>query len=365
MTSSNEASVRSAAPRRRGGGSTVGWVLALLAVGGLGVVFGRWAFVPPAVDTAVAEPASVVVSELTVGTSVPLIVVGAWDFAPFGVGASMGTLTALNVADGDLVEAGQTLFTVDLRPVVAAVGDTPAFRDLAQGATGADVTQLQQFLIDAGFLRGEPDGRFRASTVAAVREWQRELGVARDGVVRAGDLLFTSELPARVRVAEGFAAGSRLHPGDVVLSVLSPEPRFEAMIQNIPGGPVTNPGLPVVVTFDGVEVEAVVAAVREGMGGTVWELRRGDGSPVCGERCELVPMDQAEAVFTSRQITIPSVTGPGLPAAAIWFTPGGDAFVRTPEGQELPVTVLGQGGGQFVLDGVSIGTVVVLAEQQG
>lgn len=348
-------------PGRRGRLGPVLWAVALVAAVGLGVVFGRWTFVPPQLQAATDDPATVDVTEMTVGRSVPLAVSAAWEARPFGVGAASGVLTSVEVADGETVGAGDRVYSVDMRPVVAAVGEVPAFRDLAQGARGADVAQVQQLLIDAGFMTGSGDGVFGPGTTRAVRAWQGSLGVDKDGVVRAGDVVFATRLPATVQVAEEIAVGARLGPGDVVLSVLDGAPEFVA---TIPTGSSADPSLAIEVTFDGETVEAVVAGSRNDMSGnTIWTLTRADGTAVCADQCDEVPLDQADAVYPARQVLIPEVTGPGVPAAAVWFTAGGDPYVVLTDGTEVPVTILGQGQGSVVLDGVETGTTVVLADE--
>jgi peptidoglycan hydrolase-like protein with peptidoglycan-binding domain len=337
------------------------WVLAQVVAAGLGTLFGSWAFGTPHVPEATDTPATFVVTEMTVGRSVPLAVSAAWDAHTFGVGASSGVLTSVNVDDGETVHTGNLLFTVDLRPVVAAVGDVPAFRDLSQGSRGADVAQVQRLLIDTGFLSGTADGDFGRATAAAARAWQASLGVDKDGVVRAGDIVFAARLPARVRVAAEITVGTRLNPGDVVLSVLDGEPKFVA---TIPSGASADSLLPIEITFGGRTVTAVVTESRDDQSGnSIWTLRRADGTSLCSDRCDEVPLDQRDAVFPARQVIIPEVTGPGVPAAAVWFTASGDPYVVLPDGTQTPVIILGQGQGGVVLDGVEVGTTVVLADQ--
>lgn len=339
------------------------WALALVVAAGLGTLFGSWAFGTPRVDEAADAPATVVVTEMTVGRSIPLAVSASWETRPFGVGAASGVLTTLDVEDGATVHAADRLYSVDLRPVVAAVGDVPAFRDLAQGSRGADVAQVQRLLIEQGFLAGTADGDFGSATARAVRAWQAGLGVEKDGVVRAGDVVFAATLPARVRVADETEVGMRLNPGDVVLSVLDGDPAFVATILQDAS---VDASLPVEVTFGGETVAAIVAASRDGQSGTtLWTLTRADGTPVCAERCDEVPLDQEDAVFPARQVIAPEVTGPGVPAAAVWFTASGDPYVVLSDGTQLPVTILGEGQGGVVLDGVEAGTTVLLADQTG
>ena len=335
------------------------WLLATAVALVVGFVCGRWAFAPPAATVEAAVPATVAVSEMTVGTSVPVAVSAAWSAEPFGVGAAGGTLTSVEVADGDTVQAGQRLYTVDLRPVVAGVGTVPAFRDLAKGDSGADVAQLQLLLAAAGHYKGEITGKFASSTRDAVKAWQKDLGVTADGVVRAGDVVYAERLPARVRIATDMAVGRRLAPGDVVLSVLSGAPEFVATVQPERKVDAT---LPIEVTFDSASVQAVVKGTRQDKAGnTLLILAQADGAPVCGAGCDLVPLDERQAIFPARQVVIPEVTGPGVPAAAVWFNAAGEPYLVAPDGGELPVTIVGQGQGRVVLDGVDVGTVVVLA----
>ncbi|ACZ32175.1 Peptidoglycan-binding domain 1 protein [Xylanimonas cellulosilytica DSM 15894] len=337
------------------------WAAAVVVAAGLGVVFGRWAFVAPQVEETTNVPATVTVAQMTVGRSLPVAVSAVWDAQPFGVGAAVGVLTSVDVADGATVSVGDRLYTVDLRPVIAAVGTVPAFRDLSQGMKGEDVAQLQRFLVDAGYLKGRADGDFGAATTVAVRAWQRILDVERDGVVRAGGIVFASALPARVQVADGFDVGTRVADGDAVLSVLDAQPAF---IATVPSGFSVDATLPIEVTFDGETVTTVVAGSRDDQSGNrILTLTRQDGSSVCADRCDLVPLDEAAAVFDARQVLAPEVTGPGVPAAAVWFEAGGEAYVVLPDGTKTPVTILGQGQGSVVLDGIEVGAVVVLADQ--
>lgn len=338
------------------------WVLALVVALALGLIFGRWAFAPPHVDEAADAPATVEVADTTVGQSMPVAVSATWVARPFGVGAASGVLTSLDVADGDTVSVGDRLYSVDLRPVVAAVGTVPAFRDLSQGDHGADVAQVQRFLIDLGYLDGSADGDFGPVTKQAVRAWQAKLGVEKDGIVRASDIVFAARLPARVRVADDVQVGKRLSPGDVVLSVLDGEPAF---IATIPSGSTYDPSLPIEVTFGDETVQTVVASSQvDQSNNTMLTLTRQDGTSICADQCDQVSLNPAEAVYAAQQILIPAVTGPGVPAAAVWFTAAGDAYVVLTDGTHVPVTIVGQGQGSVVLAGVKDGTTVILAGAQ-
>ena len=87
-------------------------------------------------------------------------------------------------------------------------------------ADGADVRQLEQALTDLGHTAGldlTVDEDWTSVTTAAVRRWQKSLGVAQTGTVRLGDVLFT---PQDVRVDEHLAdLGALVEPGAPVLAV--------------------------------------------------------------------------------------------------------------------------------------------------
>ena len=68
-----------------------------------------------------------------------------------------------------------------------------------QGSRGADATLLQQRLIDLGYLSGKADGLFGTSSVAALREFQRQNGLDDDGAAGAAtcQVLFSYDALAK------------------------------------------------------------------------------------------------------------------------------------------------------------------------
>lgn len=121
---------------------------------------------------------------------------------------------------GTTVGQGDVLFDLDLQPTVLVHGDIPAFRDLDVDADpGADVTQLEQALVDLGF--GESltvDDDFTDATAEAVTDWEESLGRADpDGVVTLGDVVFA---PTDLRIDEVSAdTGTQVPAGDDVVQV--------------------------------------------------------------------------------------------------------------------------------------------------
>ena len=113
---------------------------------------------------------------------------------------SPGTVTWLPVV-GQVIAQGQPLYRVDGAAVELFYGSTPAYRDLAEGMRGADVSELKAGLVALGYATAaqiDPSSDYYGSgTAAAVERLQKQLGVTRDGTLHLGQLVF---LPAALRV---------------------------------------------------------------------------------------------------------------------------------------------------------------------
>ncbi len=134
-------------------------------------------------------------------------------------GEGSGTLTWLP-RPGRVVEQGQALYRVDNGlPVVLLYGRVPAWRALAEGATGADVSQLNRDLVTLG------DGSRPQITAMG---WDYYSWATADGVL---------QLEARLGVAD--PPGS-LAPGQVVFA---PAALRVAAVTGRLGGPAAGPVL--------------------------------------------------------------------------------------------------------------------------
>ena len=134
-------------------------------------------------------------------------------------GHGPGTVTAVP-APGTVVERGQSLYSVDNRPVSLLYGDLPAWRRLAAGmADGPDVKQLEANLVALGHATEADlavDEKFTTATTAAVKRWQRSLALEETGVVELGQAVF---LPGAFRVATvEVEKGTSAPPGSPVLT---------------------------------------------------------------------------------------------------------------------------------------------------
>lgn len=232
----------------------------VIAVITLVVVLQPWR--APASDPASAEEPATVVAEKTSLTS-SLVLNGALSYGDdVALPGRGGTVTALPTA-GDEVAVGQSLYEVDGRPVIAVRGTRPFWRSFEQGMTdGPDITQLEQALVDLGFGSAVTvDAKFTWATSAAVKAWQKSLGLERTGSVALGDIVAVDS--ASVRVASVTATlgdeamQSPLSYTATVLQVTADLTDAQAR-EIVPATPVT------VRLPDGTELTGVITAIDPG-----------------------------------------------------------------------------------------------------
>ncbi|GAA1282139.1 peptidoglycan-binding protein [Planotetraspora silvatica] len=111
---------------------------------------------------------------------------------------------------GDVIRRGRPIYRVDDRPVVLMYGAVAAYRTLGPGAVGTDVRQLEDNLRALGYGGFTVDKTYTALTAAAVRRWQKDLGLPRTGQVEQGRVLFA---PSTIRV-DAVTAGVNQSTGD-------------------------------------------------------------------------------------------------------------------------------------------------------
>ncbi len=146
-----------------------------------------------------------------------------------GSGAGSGTFTSLP-AVGAMVRQGQVLYAVSGDPVVLLYGTTPAYRDLAEGDTGPDVTELNTDLVTLGYLTAanlgaRPGwGYYGGETAYGVQLLEQHLGMTQTGSLDLGEAVF---LPGAIEVT-GYGTdavlGGAATTGSVVLTASSTTP---------------------------------------------------------------------------------------------------------------------------------------------
>jgi hypothetical protein len=145
------------------------------------------------------------------------------DGSPYSViNQAQGTYTELPGL-GRVISQGHVLYRVNDRPVVLLRGSTPAYRTLSAGVSGPDVAELNADLVALGYAtraqRHPRSAFFGAATTTAVEKLQAALGVARNGSLALGQVVFE---PTAVRVTSVSAQlGGRTQPGETVMQATS------------------------------------------------------------------------------------------------------------------------------------------------
>jgi hypothetical protein len=129
-----------------------------------------------------------------------------------------------------VVRQGQAIYQVSGAPVVLLYGRIPAWRDLAEGMTGPDVTELNAALAKLGYASPSALGPrsgwdyFGAETAYAVGLLQTHLGLTVTGTLPLGQVVF---LPGAARIT-GLGAttvlGAAAAPGTAVMTATSTRP---------------------------------------------------------------------------------------------------------------------------------------------
>ncbi len=336
-------------------------VLTAFAAGWWGT---RQALFPSPSPLAVPEPLTYAVVPGEVGRSLTFAAVAEWELSEAARNAASGTVTSVEIIDGTEVGPGQVLYRMDLRPVVVARGEIPAFRDLTTGLEGPDVAQLQGLLAELGFYQGPVDGRYGSETAGAVGAWQKSLGNKSDGVVRRGDLVFLPELPARVALGEGIEVGAPLSGGELAVLRVAEQPSFTIPL-SVEQRSLVPLSAHVLISHPGGQWEGEIASARETTEGQLDLVLVGKGGgSVCGEACPgLVPVGE-RIDFPVEVVVIPRTQGPVVPVAALQAEAGGRLTVRLLGGEVVEVEVLAASGGLAVVQGLEVGDVIVLPVTQ-
>jgi peptidoglycan hydrolase-like protein with peptidoglycan-binding domain len=155
------------------------------------------------------------------------------------LGADAGTLASLHATEanpgttytwlpggGDVIKEDQPVYSLSNEPVPLLYSPIPAYRAFYVGMSdGTDVGELTHDLIALGYGDGlaQTDG-YSAATAAAVKRWQRSLGLPATGQILLGEVVFepgpirvTSVTPTAGESVGGGAAGG----GGTVLSAAS------------------------------------------------------------------------------------------------------------------------------------------------
>jgi len=183
-----------------------------------------------------------------------------------GSGSGGGTFTSLP-AVGQVVRQGRVLYAVSGDPVMLLYGATPAYRDLAEGDTGPDVTELNTDLVKLGYLTAADLGArsgwdyYSAETGYGVELLQEHLGETGTGSLDLGQAVF---LPGAIEVTgygTNVVLGGMATAGAVVLTASSTTPQVTIDLDAADQSEV-RAGEPVSVTLpSGATTPGVVSSV--------------------------------------------------------------------------------------------------------
>jgi hypothetical protein len=144
-------------------------------------------------------PATAAVTRQDIAATMPVTATLGYAGSYQVTGAGAGTLTWLPPA-GQVIRQGQVLYRVDdASPVVLLYGSVPAWRTLAAGSTGQDVSQLNHDLADLGYaahadIVSAGWDYYSWETADAVQRLEAHLGVSGPpGSLALGQVVFEPE----------------------------------------------------------------------------------------------------------------------------------------------------------------------------
>jgi hypothetical protein len=182
------------------------------------------------------------------------------------VNQAQGTITGLPEV-GSVVNQGQVLYQVSGSPVVLLYGPVPAYRDLAEGMTGTDVTELNADLVRLHYATAAEVGArsdwdyFSAATASALEGLQAHLGVTQTGTLSLGQAVFLPSAALITGLGTDITSGATATPGSVVLTASSTMPVVTIALDAAQQSEV-KAGEPVSITLpDGATTPGVVSVV--------------------------------------------------------------------------------------------------------
>jgi hypothetical protein len=143
--------------------------------------------------------------------------------------AGSGTFTWLPQT-GQVIRQGQRIYTVSGSPVVLLYGSVPSYRDLSEGLTGPDVTELNRDLVKLGYATSAALGPrsgwdyYSAGTAYAVGLLQTRLGLTVTGTLPLGQAALLPGPALVTGLGTSTVLGGPATSGSVVLTATSITP---------------------------------------------------------------------------------------------------------------------------------------------
>lgn len=320
--------------------------------GAAGLWAGRVATTPQSSIPSVASEITLAeVREASVGRTLPYGVTVTQRTKALARNAIPGVV--VSVSPGEL-DQGDTAYVVAGVPVRVVVGNQPFYRPLTLGDRGVDVKQLEAALVKLDML-ASADTTFDGSTAAAVRAWQRVLGIPRTGSVALGELVSVPNLPAAITVGKDVSPGAVLSGGEESVLTTVGDRVFALELSPDQVRQVPNDAQVQVTFKERVWSARIVDSVSDTESGATRLVLAGpDGGAVCASQCAELPSEPTVHV-AGKVFVVPQVKGPAVPAAAVQSRPDGSTFVVREDGSAQDVKVKGAASGLVVVDGLTIG----------
>ncbi len=254
-TDTREQPASTGRPAGRGRRGRAGWVLAgvviVLAAVAIGTALAAGAFRGPAAPASTSSgyatgTKAVTRQSLTSQTEEngTLGDVGTWTVAvpasssssaaatassSSAAGGGPGTFTWLPQT-GQVIRQGEQIYGLSGTPVVLLYGPVPAYRDLSEGMTGADVTELNRDLVHLGYTTAAALGPrsgwdyYSAGTADAVGVLQTKLGLAVTGTLPLGQAAFLPGPALITGLGSSTSLGGPATAGTVAVTATSVTP---------------------------------------------------------------------------------------------------------------------------------------------
>ncbi|MFC6020716.1 peptidoglycan-binding protein [Plantactinospora solaniradicis] len=270
-----------------------------------------------------------------------------------------GTITWLP-APGATIIRGTPVYKADNRAVPLLYGSLPLYRLLRSGDTGDDVKEIEQNLAALGYTGYTVDKSYTSTTAAAVRRWQKDLGLVQTGVVDPAAVVLAR---AALRVTEVIA-----HLGDQAggpLLTYAGTTRVVTIALDVALQSLVGPGLPATITLpDGSTVDGTLTTV--GAVATPGEDDQPatiDVTVTVADQSKLGRLDQAPVVV--RLVSSKRDNVLAVPIAALVVLPGGGYGVQVMTGSSthdvaVQLGMFADGKVQITGDGIAEGTLVVV-----
>jgi multidrug efflux pump subunit AcrA (membrane-fusion protein) len=168
-----------------------------------------------------------------------------------------GRISTVQTEDGALVEAGQSILSIDGRDAVAVPGTFPFYRPLEVGSEGNDVLQLETILLGAGYSPGTVDTSFTETTLSALAQWQAAHGYPNTAPEK--DETFTISLSP----GSGYSVGDESAGAVVIAQGVEPA-AAEGETTVAAAGAASPAKQDITITFPVISVESLDGEVAEG-----------------------------------------------------------------------------------------------------